>query len=236
AGIAASIPSVRQRLMPGAGKANAIKTLAVLPLANMTKDMSQDFFADGLTDAVITGLSDLGSVNVISRTSVMQYKMMMKPKPLATIARELGADAVMEGSFSRDGDRVRVSEKLIRVADQHQLWSHTYERSLSNALALESDIASAIAGEIGVRLANKPARAATVKPESQEAYLKGAYFAAQSRFAEAATEFQHAVEIDPTHSAAYAGLARAYYFRAFFGEVAPAEAFSQMKRAAEHAL
>ena len=231
--LASSIPSVRHRFV-STGKANAIKTLAVLPLANMSGDMSQDFIADGLTDAVITGLSNLGSVNVISRTSVMQYKMMKKPLP--TIAHELGADAVLEGSFGHDGDRVRVSEKLIRVADQHPLWSATYERPVSNALALETDIASAIAGEIGVRLTNGTTRTAPVKPESQEAYLKGAYFAAQSRFTEAASEFQHSVEIDPTNSAAYAGLARAYYFRAFFGEVAPAEAFSQMKRAAEHAL
>jgi serine/threonine-protein kinase len=231
--LAASIPSVRQRFT-AAGKGSAIKTLAVLPLANMSGDMSQDFIADGLTDALINGLSDLGSVNVISRTSVMQYKMMKKPLP--AIAHELGADAVLEGSVAHDSNRVRISEKLIRVADQHPLWSHTYERPLGNALALESDIASAVAGEIGVRLTNNPAHAITVKPESQEAYLKGAYFAAQSRFTEAASEFQRAVEIDPSHSAAYAGLARAYYFRAFFGEVAPAEAFSQMKRAAEHAL
>jgi serine/threonine-protein kinase len=231
--LAASIPSVRQRYSAMA-KGTTIKTLAVLPLANMSGDVSQDFFADGLTDALINGLSDLGSVNVISRTSVMQYKMMKKPLP--TIARELGADAVLEGSVAHDSTRVRISEKLIRVADQHPLWTHTYERPLGNALALESDIASAVASEIGIRLASNPARAITVKPESQEAYLKGAYFAAQSRFTEAAAEFQRAVEIDPSHSAAYAGLARAYYFRAFFGEVAPAEAFSQMKRAAQHAL
>jgi serine/threonine-protein kinase len=235
AAIALSVPAVRGRIMHAIGGGASIHTLAVLPLANISGDMGQDYFADGLTDALISGLSELGTLNVISRTSVMQYKMMKKPLP--TIARELGADAVLEGSVVRDQDRVRISEKLIRASDQHPLWTHTYERPIGNALALESDIASAVAGEIGVRLVSNPgARVARVKPESQEAYLKGAYFAAQSRFAEATTEFQRAVDIDPTHAAAYSGLARAYYFRAFFGQVAPAEAFSQMKRAAARAI
>ena len=237
AALAFATPSIRQRIVRAVGGPVTIHTLAVLPLANLSGDMGQDFLADGLTDALITGLSELGSVNVISRTSVMQYKMMKMPKSLSTIAKELGADAVLEGSVQRDHDRVRITGKLIRVSDQHQLWEGTYERQIGNALALESDIANSVAQEIGVRLVNNPAaRVASVKPEAQEAYLKGAYFAAQSRFAEAITEYQHAVDVDPTHAAAYAGLARAYYFRAFFGEVAPAEAFSQMKRAAERAL
>jgi serine/threonine-protein kinase len=235
AALAFSIPSVRHRLV-SAGKTRAIKTLAVLPLANMSGDMGQDFFADGLTDALINGLAELDSVNVISRTSVMQYKMMKMPVPLPKIARDLGADAVMEGSVQLTHDSIRVREELIRVADQTRLWSGTYERPVGNALALESDIASAVAGEIGVKLANKPARTARVKPESQEAFLKGAYFAGQGRFDQATAEFQRAVEIDPSHIAAYNGLARAWYFRAFFGEVAPVEAFSQMQRAATSAL
>jgi serine/threonine-protein kinase len=236
AGVAAmAIPQVRQRIVGSSPV--AIHTLAVLPLVNLSGDMSQDFLADGLTDALISGLSELGSLNVISRTSVMQYKMMKMPKPLTTIARELGADAVLEASVMRDHDRVRVRGKLIRVADQHQLWERTYERQMSNALALQSDIASSVAQEIGLRLSDAPAaRLVSVKPEAQEAYLKGAYFAGQSRFADAITAFQRAVDIDPTHAAAYAGLARSYYFRAFFGEVAPAEAFSQMRRAADRAI
>ena len=232
---AMAIPQVRQRIVGSSPV--AIHTLAVLPLVNLSGDMSQDFLADGLTDALISGLSEIGSLNVISRTSVMPYKMMKMPKPLTTIARELGADAVLEASVTRDHDRVRVRGKLIRVADQHQLWERTYERQMSNALALQSDIASSVAQEIGLRLSDAPAaRLVSVKPEAQEAYLKGAYFAGQSRFADAITAFQRAVDIDPTHAAAYAGLARSYYFRAFFGEVAPAEAFSQMRRAADRAI
>jgi eukaryotic-like serine/threonine-protein kinase len=229
------IPSVRNRITRMFAQSTTIHTLAVLPLANLSGGMNQDFLADGLTDALITGLLQLRSVNVISRTSVMQYKMMKKSLP--AIARELHADAVLEGSVVRDHDRVRISEKLIRVSDQHALWAHSYERQIGNALALETDIAAAVAQEIGVHLANNPAaRVMTVKPEAQEAYLKGAYFAGQWRLEEAIADFQHAVDIDPNHAAAYAGLARAWYFRAFFGEVAPVEAFSQMHRAATRAL
>ena len=231
-----AVPAARQRIVRLVSGPTTIRTLAVLPLANLTGDMRQDYFADGITDALITGLSELGSVNVISRTSVMQYKM-MKMKKLPDIARELHADAVLEGSFQRSGDLLQVTERLIRAADQRSLWARTYERPIGNALALENDIASAIADEIGVKLVASPAASVeSVKPEAQEHYLKGDYFAGQSNYEQAIKEFQQAVDIDPNHTAAYAGLARAYYFRAFFGQVAPVEAFSQMRRAAERAL
>jgi serine/threonine protein kinase/tetratricopeptide (TPR) repeat protein len=232
---AIAVPPIRHRVARAFGRSTDIHTLAVLPLANLSRDMSQDFFADGLTDALITGLSQLGSINVISRTSVMQYKMMKKSLP--AIARELHADAILEGSVARSGDNVRISEKLIRVSDQKSLWARSYERPIGDALALQSDIASAVAREIGLRLVSNPAaRSVVVKPEAQEAYLKGAYFAGQWRLEEATAAFERAVAIDPNHAAAYAGLARAYYFRAFFGEVASGEAFSQMRRAAARAL
>ena len=235
--VALAVPSVRQRLVKVVEGPMTIHTLAVLPLANLSGDMKQDYVADGLTDALITGLSELGSLNVISRTSVMQYKMMKMKKQLPDIARELHADAVLEGSMQFAGNNVQITERLIRAVDQKPLWVHTYERQLSNALALEDDIASAVAHEIGVKLVDNPAASVEqVKPEAQEHYLKGAYFSAQSNYEPAIKEFEQAVAIDPNHTAAYAGLARAYYFRAFFGEVAPVEAFSQMRRAAARAL
>jgi serine/threonine-protein kinase len=231
------VPSLRQRVMRLVTGPAKIHTLAVLPLANLSGDMSQDYLADGLTDALINGLSEIGSVNVISRTSVSRYKMMkMKPK-LRDIGRQLNADALIEASFRRSGDLVQVSSSLIRASDERRLWTHTYQRQIGNALELENDIASDIAEEIGAKLVDNPAaKVASVKPEAQEAYLKGSYLAGQSRFKEAIGQFQVAVEKDPNHSAAYAALARAWYFRAFFGEVAPVEAFSQMERAAERAL
>jgi len=224
-------------LRQGAGRASGIHTLAVLPLSSMSPGMGgmgTDIFADGMTEALINGLSQLGSLNVISRTSVMQYRMMHKS--VREIARDLHADAVLEGAVVRSGDRVRITAKLVRASDEGALWADSYERQLGDALALQTDIAEAVAQEIGVRLASNADRPRAVKPAAQEAYLKGSYFAGQWRLAEAIPEFQRAVEIDPNHSAAYAALARAYYFRAFFGEIAPAEAFSQMRRAAGRAL
>jgi TolB-like protein len=237
AAVVFAAPSLRQRVTRLVSGPARIHTLAVLPLANLSGDMSQDYLADGLTDALINGLSEIGSVNVISRTSVNQYKMMKMKKSLRDIGRDLHADAVLEASVRRDRDRVRISGRLVRVADEHALWTRTYERQISNALELENDVASDIAEEIGAKLVDNPAaKVASVKPEAQEAYLKGSYLAGQSRFKEAIAEFQVAVEKDPNHSAAYAALARAWYFRAFFGEVAPVEAFSQMERAAQRAL
>ena len=232
-----AVPSLRQRVTRLISGPTTIRTLAVLPLANLSGDMSQDYLADGLTDALINGLSELGSINVISRTSVNQYRMMPMKKSLHDIARELHADAVLEASVVRNRDLVKISGRLIRASDDHQLWKHTYERQIGNALEFENDVATDIAQEIGTKLVDKPAATvASIKPEAQEAYLKGAYLAGQSRFKEAIDQFQVAVEKDPNHSAAYAGLARAYYFRAFFGEVAPVEAFSQMERAAQRAI
>jgi eukaryotic-like serine/threonine-protein kinase len=229
----------------GRAGGSAIHTLAVLPLASISGGTgssmggmgAQDFFADGMTDALITGLAQIRNLNVISRTSVMQYKMMKKPLP--QIARELHADAVLEGSVVRSGDKVRITAKLIRAADDGALWARSYERQIGDALGLQDDIAQSVAEEIGAKLVAAPAVSAgrrAIKPEAQEAYLKGSYFAGQWRLPEAIASFQQAVAIDPNHAPAYAGLARAYYFRAFFGEVAPAEAFSQMRRAAARAL
>jgi eukaryotic-like serine/threonine-protein kinase len=236
AAVVFAVPTLRQRATRLVSGATKIHTLAVLPV-NASGDMSQDYLADGLTEAVINGLSQLGSVNVISYTSVSQFKMMKMKPSLGDMARRLHADAVLEASIARDHDLVRVSGRLVRASDEHQLWTHTYQRQIGNALELENDIASDIAEEIGAKLDEDPAaKVASVKPESQEAYLKGVYLAGMSRFKEAIAEFQVAVEKDPNHSAAYAAMARAYYFRAFFGEIAPVEAFSQMERAAQRAL
>jgi eukaryotic-like serine/threonine-protein kinase len=212
-----------------------VKTLAVLPLMNLSGDAKQEYIADGMTDALITDLSQLPGVKVISRTSVMQYKMMRKP--MRQIAQELNADALIEGSLTRQGEIVRVTANLKRGRDEQTLWSGKIDGNVADLLDLERQVGSAVAREIGARFAARSsARRIPVKPESQEAYLKGEYFAGQWRLTEAIPSFQRAVEVDPTNAMAYAGLARAYYFRAFFGEVAPIEAFSQMRRAAAAAV
>jgi eukaryotic-like serine/threonine-protein kinase len=210
-------------------------TLAVLPLENLSGDMQQDFIADGLTEALITDLASLPGIRVISRTSVMQYKMMRKP--ISEIARELNADVLIEGSLMREGDRVRITATLVRGRDDRNLWTGSYDGRVGELFELQREIGFAVAREIGARFASGTAtRRVAIKPESQQEYFKGAYFAAQWRLEEAIPSFQRAVEIDPANAQAYASLARAYYFRAMFGEIAPREAFGQMRRAATAAI
>lgn len=212
-----------------------VRTLAVLPLANLSGDVQQDYVVDGLTEALITDLSQLPGVKVISRTSVMQYKLIRKP--LTEIARELKADALLEGALMREGERVRITASLVRGSDEQNLWTATFDGRVGEFFELQRMVGSNVAREIGARFpAPSGAAPAIVKPESQAAYLKGAYFAGQWRLEEAIASLQKAVEIDPTNVAAYGALARAFYFRAFFGEIAPQEAFSQMRRAASSAL
>ncbi len=212
-----------------------VSTLAVLPLANLSGDVQQEFFADGLTDALITDLSQLPGVKVISRTSIMQYKLMKKS--IREIARELNADVLLEGSVMRDGDRVLITTRLVRGSDEENIWKNEYPGRINGLFDLQHAVGVDVAREIGARFATRSApRVAAAKPESQQSYLKGVYYAGQGRLVEAIASYQKSVEVDPTNAAAYAALARAYYFRAFFGEIAPQEAFSQVRRAAGAAL
>src|SRR5206468_9453391 len=120
--------------------------LAVLPLESLSGDASQDYFADGMTDALIADLGQISALRVISRTSVMTYKRVRKPLP--EIARELNVDAVVEGTVMRSGERVRITAQLIQVPDEKHLWAHSYEGDLQDTLALQNNVARAIAGEI----------------------------------------------------------------------------------------
>jgi serine/threonine-protein kinase len=210
------------------------KRLAVLPLANLSGDVKQEFFADGLTDALITELAQLPGIMVISRNSVMQYKDIRKP--IQEIARELNVDALVEASWSAEGERVRIMAKLVRGRDEQSVWAASYDGRMGDLLELQQQVGSAVAREIGARFGPRTASRRAVKPESQVASLKGLALAGQWRLEEAIGSLTRAVEIDPGNARAYAALARAYYFRAFFGEVAPLEAFSQMRRAASAAL
>jgi TolB-like protein/tRNA A-37 threonylcarbamoyl transferase component Bud32 len=179
-----------------------ITSIAVLPLENLSGDPEQDYFADGMTEALITDLSKIGALKVISRTSVMQYKETKKPLP--EIAQELNVDAVVEGSVLREGERVRISAQLIEARTDQHLWAQRYERNLTSILALQSEVARAIASEI--RIAVTPAEEArlasarSVNPEAHEAYLKGRYYWNQRTaegFRKAVEYFQQAIEADP---------------------------------------
>ena len=220
-----------------------IRSLAVLPLANFSNDKSQDYFADGMTEELITHLGQISALRVISRTSVMPYKG--AARPLAEIARDLNVQAVVEGSVFRSGDRVRISVQLIRVpADQH-LWAQSYDGDLRDALALQSQVAQAIADQIRVTVSREE-RAALKKSKpvdagAYDAYLKGRYFwnkRTADGLNQAIEYFKRSIAADPSYAEAYSGLADSYALAGDwkFGLLAPAEAFPQAKAAASEAL
>ena len=226
---------------PAAAVPGAIQSLAVLPLENLSGDPAQDYFADGMTDALITALSQIRKLRVISRTSVMQYKRTQKP--LGEIARDLNVDAAVEGSVVRDKGRVKISAKLIQTSVEQTLWADSYERDFTDVLALQSDVATAIARAIQVELsgpeASRLASSRVVVPEAYEAYLKGR-FEAEKRTPDGMTSsiqyFQDAISKDPTFAAAYAGLADSLLEVTTYQIQPPAEVIPQAKAAAQKAL
>lgn len=219
----------------------AIQSIAVLPLENLSGDPSEDYFADGMTDALITELSQIRKLRVISRTSVMQYKHTQKS--LDQIAQELNVDAMVEGSVVRAGDRVRISAKLFQTNIEGALWAGNFERNFTDVLALQSDVATAIARGIQVELSgaeqSQLARSRSVVPEAYEAYLKGKYELEKrtpEAFEDAASYFQKAVEKDDTFAAAYVGLADTYLNMSNY-QMGPAETLiPKAKQAVEKAL
>ncbi len=220
-----------------------IHSLAVLPLESLSSDASQDYFADGMTDELISDLGQISALRVISRTSVMAYKHARKPLP--QIARELNVDAVVEGTVLRSGDQVRITAQLIEASSDKHLWSQSYEGELRDTLALQNQVARAIADQIRINL-NPLEQAAlknvkVVNPEAYVSYLKGRYFW-NKRTADglkvALAYFNQAVEEDPNYPQAYSGLADTY---ALLGDwqyavMTPKEAFPKAKAAAIKAL
>jgi len=220
-----------------------IRSLAVLPLESLSSDASQDYFADGMTDELISDLGQISALRVISRTSVMSYKHARKPLP--QIARELNVDAVVEGTVLRSGDQVRITAQLIEASSDKHLWSQSYEGELRDTLALQNKVARAIADQIRVSL-NPQEQAAlktakVVNPQAYVSYLKGRYFW-NKRTADSLkvglAYFNQAIDEDPTYAQAYSGLADTY---ALLGDwqyaVMPAkEALPKAKAAAIKAL
>jgi eukaryotic-like serine/threonine-protein kinase len=230
----------RDRLLGRDGRPQ-ISSLAVLPLANLSRDPEQDYFADGMTEALITDLAKTTDLRVISRTSVMHYKGIDKPLP--EIARELHVDAVVEGSVQRSGNRVRISAQLIRAATDQHLWADSYERDFQDILALQDEVAHAITWQVEGRLSqrNEVHRESSrpVNPEAYEAYLKGLYYW-NKRTVEGLTKsaqyFEEAIERDPSYAPAYAGLASFYYMSSTSGILTPNESLPKAKAAAMKAL
>ncbi len=220
------------------GSSAPVRTLAVLPLRNLSGDPAQDYFADGVTDALTTELARMENLQVISVTSAMQYKAANKPLP--TIASELKADAIVEGSVERSGNQVRVTAQLIRAATDKHLWAETYERNSGDILALQDEVASAIAQQIETRLGgpkpSMPPKVATVNPEAYETYLQANYYFDNGQLPKSIDYYNQAVKLDPNYAPTYAHMARAYFFLAFFGALSPQEGWGNVKQMATLAL
>jgi len=220
-----------------------IRSLAVLPLESLSSDASQDYFADGMTDELISDLGQISALRVISRTSVMGYKHARKPLP--QIARELKVDAVVEGTVLRSGDQVRITAQLIEASTDKHLWSQSYEGGLKDTLAFQNDVARSIADQIQINL-NAQEQAAlkkvtVVDPEAYESYLKGRYFwnkRTADGLSNAIDFFNDAIESKPNYAQAYAGLADSYALEGDwkYGLLAPKEAYPKAKAAATKAI
>lgn len=213
-----------------------ISALAVIPLDDLSRDPEQQYFADGLTDALITDLAKLGGVRVTSRTSVMQYHG--TKKTIKEIGRELNVDAVVEGTVTHAGNRVRVTAQLIQVATDMHLWADSYDREVSEILDLQRALTTDIARRINIFL--KPLdRPRIVKPEAYGLYLKGryAFYQYTSRgWQEAIQRFNEAIESDPGFAPAHSGLAETYLVAGTYGAIPNEEALVRGKAAAAKAL
>jgi TolB-like protein/DNA-binding winged helix-turn-helix (wHTH) protein/Flp pilus assembly protein TadD len=236
------VPGWRERL---GNRANAerIGSLAVLPLQNLSDDPEQEYFADGMTDALITDLAKIKALRVVSRTSVLRYKGSKKTTP--EIANELNVQAVLEGTVERAGERVRISARLIRAATDQPVWAESYDQDLRDVLRLQDDVARSIAREIQIEITpNERARlnSPRVDAEAYEFYLKGRYFwlkRTRDSVHKAIEYFNRAIEKDPGYAAAYSGLADCYSSLGFsfdVGDMAPNDVQPKAIAAAQRAI
>jgi serine/threonine-protein kinase len=219
--VALNVGGLRERFF-GKAAPGQIDSLAVLPLENLSGDPGQEYFADGMTDALITNLAQIRALRVISRTSVLAYKGSRKPLP--EIARELNVEAVVEGSVLRVGDRVRITAQLIQAATDRHLWARSYEEEMKDVLRLQGQVAEAIAREIRVQLSPEEkarlARARPVDPEIYQLYLQGTHYLYQGKrgdIEKAMQTFEEVVHRDPNFAPAYVGLAQGYWARGYLG-------------------
>jgi len=233
--------SLRDRLFPRTAPVPRIASIAVLPLENLSHDPDQEYFADGITEELITNLGNIAALRVISRTSVMRYKGTRKPLP--DIAKELNVDALVEGTVLRSGDRVRVTVNLLYARTDRHLWAETYERELRDVLSLQDDVARAIAEEIKIRVTPQEEarllRSPAVSPEAYQLYLQARYYSNRRTlpgFEKSVQLFQQAVAQDPNSASAYAGLAEAYGLIPFYEGASSKESFPKAKAAALKAV
>jgi TolB-like protein/DNA-binding winged helix-turn-helix (wHTH) protein/Tfp pilus assembly protein PilF len=223
---------------PRTSAAPRLDSIAVLPLDNLSGDASEDFFVDGMTDQLITDLAKVGSLRVISRTSVMRYKGTKKSLP--EIARELNVNAIVEGSVVRSGQRVRVTAQLLEAPTDQHLWAETYDRDLGDVLKLQGEVADAIAQQIRAQLTPQQQTslrsARAVNPAAYDDYLRGRFyftteFTKPVSLKKAQHYFEDAIQKDPDFALAYAGLADTYVYLAFTGAMSRDRAYRSAKEA-----
>ncbi len=220
-----------------------IESLAVLPLENLSGEPDQEYFADGMTEALITELGKVQGLRVISRQSVMQYKGTNKAVP--QIARELHVDAVVEGSALRAGEKVRITTQLVQANPERFLWSESYERNLRDVIALQKEVSQAIVGEIRGKVTPAErvslADAHPVNPQAYDAYLKGQLYlhgesGVKDRLNKAIHSFEEATQLDPNFALAYVGLAYGYILLGDWDLLPPQETFPKARTAALKAI
>ena len=230
----------RERLL-GSIRDVKIQSLAVLPLENLSQDPEQEYFADGMTDELITDLAKIASMRVISRGSVMRYKGSKKPLP--EIARELNVDAVVEGTVLRSGDRVRITAQLIHAQSDRHLWAESYERDLRDVLKLQSDVAQAIAQQIKINVTPQERQrlvaSRIVNPDAYELLLRAQYHHnewTRNGFFKAREDIEHALAKDPSFALAHAWRGEIYFVLGWDGDLPPNEAYPTARTAALRAL
>ena len=216
-----------------------IQSVAVLPLENLSGDRAQDYFADGMTDALITELAQIRGLRVISRTSVMPYRG--TDKKVGAIARELGVDALVEGTVMRVGERVRVTAQLIHAPTDRHLWARSYDRELRDVLALQGEIAAAVAQavELEVRPGERRRAGRRVDPDAYEAYLRGRFHWSARETGglyKAIDYFEEAVRKDPTYAPGYSGLSDTYRLFDMHGLMPPRDSMPRAEAAARKAI
>jgi TolB-like protein/Tfp pilus assembly protein PilF len=239
--ILTNVGGLRDRLF-GGNRPHRIESLAVLPLANLSGDPQQEYFADGMTDELTTDLAQIGGLRVTSRTSVMQFKGTKKPLP--QIASDLNVNAVVEGSVMRSGDRVRITAQLIEAQTDRHLWAKSYERDSRDVLSLQDDLARDIADEIRLKLTpeahTRVAAGRPVDPEAHDSYLRGRFFwnrRTEADLNKAKGYFEQAIAKDPSYAPAYSGLADTYFYLGYaWGHLPPRDAMPLAKAAALKAV
>lgn len=237
AAFALNLAGIRSRVF--ARSVPPIRSIAVLPLQNLSGDATQEYFVDGMTDALITELAQFSSLRVISRTSAMHYKGSRQALP--EIAQELNVDAVVQGSVIRSGNRVRITAQLLEARSDRHLWAKAYDRDIREIVSLQQDVADSILSEIQPKLRPQGSaslsRKRQVNPEAYDAYLQGMYF--WRKFSEAGNRraleyFEQSIRKDPSFALGYVGLSHAYHELAYYAR--PREAMPKSREAAEQAL